>query len=60
MTLITFLITIVVIGVVVWLIETYVPMPESFKSIIRIVAVIVVILLVLSLFGIMSMPFALK
>lgn len=46
------LILLVVVGVVWWLIETYVPLPDPIKTVIRIVLVLVLCLWLLRTFGI--------
>lgn len=60
MTLLTFVLTIVVLGIIAWLINRYVPMPEIAKTVLNIVFVVVVIFLLLALFNIMPLPFRLK
>jgi hypothetical protein len=52
MSLITVLIVLIIVGVVLWLINTYIPMASVIKTIINIVVVIVVILWLLSVFGV--------
>lgn len=52
--MIQLIIWLVVIGVVMWAINTYVPMQPSIKNILNIVVVICVVLWVLSLFGVFS------
>ena len=52
MSLISVVITLVVVGVLLWLINTYIPMDGKIKQIINIVVVICVILWLLSVFGI--------
>ena len=52
MSLISFLITLVVVGVVLWLVNSYIPMDGKIKKILNVVVVILVILWVLSVFGI--------
>jgi formate hydrogenlyase subunit 4 len=54
MPLINLIIILVVVGVILWLINTYIPMDRKIKSILNIVVVIVVILWLLSVFGVMS------
>ena len=51
MPLINLIIILVVVGVILWLINTYIPMDRKIKSILNIVVVIVVILWLLSVFG---------
>jgi hypothetical protein len=50
--LITVIITLVVVGLILWLINRYIPMASSIKSILNIVVVIVVIIWLLRVFGI--------
>lgn len=60
MTLVTFVVTLVVLGIIFYLIYRYIPMPEIAKTILSIVFVVVAILLMLDLFGVMKLPFPLK
>lgn len=60
MTLVAFVITLVVLGIIAYLINRFIPMPEVIKTVLGIVLVVVVIFMVLALFQIMSLPFALK
>ena len=48
--LIYLVLAIAIVGVCVWLIETYIPMPEIFKMAIRVIVVLVVLLFVLQKF----------
>ncbi|MEJ7626337.1 MAG: Thivi_2564 family membrane protein [Ferruginibacter sp.] len=50
--LITVLITLVVVGLILWLINRFIPMASSIKSILNIVVVIAVIIWLLKVFGI--------
>src|SRR5688572_29830849 len=54
MPLLTVVLTLVVVGVVLWLINTYIPMQGTIKKILNIVVVIVVILWLLYGFGVLS------
>lgn len=54
MSLISVIITLVIIGFLLWLINTYVPMAGPIKTILNAVVVIVVILWLLSVFGIIQ------
>ena len=54
MSLITILITLVVVGVVLWLINTYIPMDGKIKKIANVAVVIVVILWLLSAIGVLG------
>lgn len=53
MPLITVVITLVVVGLILWLINRYIPMDGTIKKILNVVVVIVVILWLLSVFGLM-------
>lgn len=54
MPLITVVLVLIVVGVLLGLINTYIPMARSIKTILNIVVVIVVVLWVLSAFGIIT------
>lgn len=51
MPLLTILIVLIVVGVILWLINSYIPMDAKIKRILNIVVVIVVILWLLKVFG---------
>lgn len=48
---------IVIIGVVMWLINTYIPMPPAIKSILNILVVILLIVYILQFFGLIKPVF---
>jgi predicted membrane protein len=52
MSLLSVLIALVIAGVVLWFINTYIPMDRKIKTILNVVVVIIVILWLLSVFGI--------
>ncbi len=54
MPLINVVIALVVVGVVLWLINTYIPMQGTIKKILNIVVVIVVVLWLLYGFGVLN------
>lgn len=54
MSLITLVIVLVVVGVVLWLINSYIPMQATIKAILNVVVVIAVILWLLSAFGVIG------
>ena len=54
MSLITLVIILVVVGVVLWLINSYIPMQSTIKKILNVVVILVVILWLLSSFGIID------
>lgn len=54
MSLIGIIVTLIVVGVLLWLVNTYIPMDGKIKNILNIVVVIVVVLWLLSVFGLFS------
>ena len=54
MSLIGVVITLVVVGVLLWLLNNYVPMDSKIKTIINIVVVIVVVVWLLQAFGVLG------
>ena len=54
MSLITVVLTLIVVGVLLWLVNTYIPMAGSIKTILNIVVVIAVVLWLLYGFGVLS------
>ena len=54
MSLISVVITFIVVGILLWLINTYIPMDGKIKKIINVVVVIAVILWLLSVFGVLG------
>lgn len=54
MPLINVLLALVVVGVVLWLVNTYLPMDPKIKTILNIVVVIVVVIWLLRAFGILG------
>jgi hypothetical protein len=54
MSRITVVITLIVVGVILWLINTYVPMDSKIKTILNVVVVIAVILWLLQGFGVIG------
>ena len=54
MSLLSLVITLVVIGVLLWLLNNYVPMDHKIKTIINVVVVIVVVIWLLQAFGILG------
>ena len=55
MSIISLIVILVVIGVILWLVNTYIPMDPKIKQILNVVVVICVILWLLSVFGVFSM-----
>jgi len=54
MSLLTIIIVLLVVGVLLWLINSYIPMDTKIKKILNIVVVIVVILWLLNAFGLLN------
>lgn len=54
MSLVTVLIVLIVVGVILWLVNTYIPMDRKIKNILNIVVVIIVVLWLLRAFGILD------
>ena len=54
MPLIHVIVVLVVVGVLLWLVNNYIPMAGSIKSILNAVVIIAVVLWLLSVFGLMS------
>jgi len=54
MPLINLVVTLIVVGVLLWLVNTYIPMDRKIKSILNVVIVVAVILWLLSVFGILG------
>lgn len=54
MPLVNVILTLIVIGVLLWLINTYIPMQSAIKTIINAIVVIAVILWLLRGYGVMS------
>lgn len=55
MPLLNVLIVLIVVGVILWLINSYIPMDRKIKSILNVVVVIFVIIWLLQVFGIFTM-----
>jgi len=54
MSLVTLLLVLIVVGVILWLINTYIPMDRKIKNILNAVVVIVVVLWLLKAFGVLD------
>ena len=52
MSLVTIVVTLIVVGVLLWLVNTYIPMDGKIKKILNIVVVVVVVLWLLNVFGV--------
>ncbi|MCU0786591.1 MAG: hypothetical protein MUC91_00120 [Verrucomicrobia bacterium] len=54
MSLVTIVITLIVAGVLLWLVNTYIPMDGKIKRILNIVVVVVVVVWLLGVFGVLD------
>ncbi|MHB8810143.1 MAG: Thivi_2564 family membrane protein [Desulfobulbaceae bacterium] len=54
MPLIQLIIVLVIVGVVLWVINSYIPMQSTIKKILNVVVIIVVIIWLLSVFGVIG------
>jgi len=54
MSLVAIIVTLIVVGVLLWLINTYIPMDGKIKKILNIVVVVVVVLWLLNAFGVLG------
>lgn len=54
--MISLIVTLIIVGVVIYLIQTYVPMPAPIKTVITVVLVLCLCLYLLSAFGVLDVP----
>jgi hypothetical protein len=54
MDLVQFVVIIIVVGVLLWLVNNYIPMDRKIKQILNIVVVVALILWILKVFGLLS------
>jgi hypothetical protein len=54
--MITLIITLAVIGFIVWALITYIPMPPLFKNAIIVISLIMILLYLLRVFGFQDIP----
>ena len=52
MSLITIVLTLIVVGILLWLTNTYIPMDGKIKKVLNIVVMVVVVLWLLNVFGV--------
>jgi hypothetical protein len=55
-TLVTIIIVLVILGLVMYLVDTYVPMAQPIKTVLYVVVVLALCVWLLNLFGIISVP----
>lgn len=54
MSLIAVVLTLIVVGVLLWLANSYIPMDQKIKNVLNIVVVVAVVLWLLSVFGVLG------
>jgi hypothetical protein len=54
MSLVTIVISLIVVGVLLWLVNTYIPMDGKIKKVLNIVVMVVVVLWLLNVFGVLD------
>jgi len=54
MPILTILLVLIVVGVLLWLINTYIPMDRKIKSILNVVVVVIVVIWLLQAFGLLG------
>jgi hypothetical protein len=54
MPIVTVIIVLIVVGVILWLVNTYIPMQRTIKTILNVVVVIVLVIWLLNVFGVMG------
>lgn len=54
MPILTILVVIVIVGVILWLINSYIPMDAKIKTILNVVVVIILIIWLLKIFGLFA------
>ena len=54
MSLMAIVVTLIIVGVLLWLMETYIPMNDTIKKIIYAVVIIVIVLWLLQVFGVLD------
>ena len=60
MSLVTIIVVLVVIGLVLYLINTYIPMARPVKTVLNVVVVLMLCLWLLNAFGIVNVPIRIK
>lgn len=54
MSLITIFLVLIAVGVILWLVNTYIPMDKKIKTVLNVVAIIVIIIWLLQVFGLLE------
>lgn len=52
MSILSILLTLIIVGVIMWLINSYIPMDNKIKNILNIVVIILIVIWLLRLFGV--------
>lgn len=60
MSLVTILIALIAVGIILWLVEKYLPISPTIKRLIQIVVVVVLVLWLMDVFGLMDALKAIK
>ena len=60
MSLVTIIVVLVVIGLVLYLINTYIPMARPVKTVLNVIVVLILCLWLLNAFGIVNIPIRIK
>ena len=60
MSLISLVVVLIVVGVLMWLVNTHIPMQDSIKKILNAVVIIAVVLWLLSVFGVIHRPWDMR
>lgn len=58
--MIELIIGLAVLGLIWWLVDTYIPIAEPFKTIIRVLIVILLIVWILNFFGFVNIPLRMR
>lgn len=55
MPIISIIVTLVVVGVILWLVQTYIPLAPPIKTVLNVVVVLLLCLWLLNIFGVLNM-----
>jgi hypothetical protein len=54
MSIIGLLVAVVIVGLIVWVVETVLPLPEPFRTVVRVIGVIIVLVLLIQFLGLLD------
>ena len=54
MSLIGLLVAVLIVGLIVWVIETLLPLPSPFQTVVRVIGVIIVLVLLIEFLGVLG------